>query len=78
MSDDMIKHIENYKFNTDKIKNNIEIEKIINAISVILSFKKGNSTVAKISLKSVHSKFFFILRTSQQCFNILTHRFQQC
>ena len=30
MSDDMIKHIENYKFNTDKIKNNIEIEKIIN------------------------------------------------
>jgi hypothetical protein len=30
MSDDMIKHIENYKFNTEKIKNNIEIEKIIN------------------------------------------------
>ena len=32
MSDDMIKHIENYKNNTDKIKKDAEIEKIISEV----------------------------------------------
>jgi len=32
MTDDMIKHIENYKHNTDKIKKNAEVEKIINEV----------------------------------------------
>jgi len=32
MSDDMIKHIEKYKNNTDKIKKDAEVEKVINEI----------------------------------------------
>ena len=32
MSDDMIKHIENYKYNTDKIKKDTEVDKIINDV----------------------------------------------
>ena len=32
MSDDMIKHIENYKYNTDKIKKDVEVEKVINEV----------------------------------------------
>ena len=32
MSDDMIKHIENYKHNTDKIKKDEEVEKIIKEV----------------------------------------------
>jgi hypothetical protein len=31
-SDDMINHIENYKHNTDKIKKDVEVEKIINEV----------------------------------------------
>jgi len=32
MSDDMIKHIENYKYNSDKIKKDIEVEKVIKEV----------------------------------------------
>ena len=51
MSDDMIKHIENYKYNSDKIKKNTEVDKIINEIIYEI-----NDNIEMVNLENRYNK----------------------
>jgi hypothetical protein len=51
MSDDMIKHIENYKYNTDKIKKDAEVDKIINEIIYEI-----NDNIEMVNLENRYNK----------------------
>ena len=51
MSDDMIKHIENYKYNTDKIKKDTEVDKIINEV-----VEEINDNIEMVDLENRYNK----------------------
>jgi hypothetical protein len=51
MSDDMIKHVENYKHNTDKIKKDAEVEKIINEV-----VEEINDNIEMVNLENRYNK----------------------
>jgi hypothetical protein len=51
MSDEMINHIENYKYNTDKIKKDTEVEKIINEV-----VEEIKDNIEMVNLESRYNK----------------------